>query len=160
MTVQWPEAVARLAGERTRAETLAGLLKKYGNEAQRDRGALLYGEAKAEIDALIDGLLVALAQRSLPAVLPDLEARLKRALERRCELTEHVRPLLPDTAGQRTGIGDMLAKTVEALLDPLVEAVRAIWTAHRDDDALIRATIRTQLEATRWRDFGDITAVS
>ena len=82
MTLGWPEAVAHLAGERTRAVAVAGLLKKHGNEAQRDRGALLYTEAKAESDAVITGLLVALDQRSRPAALPDVEARLQCAVER------------------------------------------------------------------------------
>jgi hypothetical protein len=165
MTLGWPEAVARLAGERTRAVTLAGLLKKHGNEAQRDRGALLYTEAKAEIDAVVAGLLVALDQRGGLAALADLEARLRRAVERVKALADHVEPLLPDRVGQKAGIGDILAKTVEALLAPLVEAVRALWQARREDKALERedevlklATIRTQLEGTRWPDFAAITA--
>jgi hypothetical protein len=82
MTLGWPEAVARLAGARTRAVTLAGLLKKHGDEPQRDRGALLYTEAKAESDAMLAGLLVALDQQGGPAALADLEARLQCAVER------------------------------------------------------------------------------
>jgi hypothetical protein len=156
MTINWPEAVARLAGERTRAEVLAGLLKKHGNAAQRDHGALLYAEAKTEVDAVIDGLLVVLAQRDAPTTLPDLEARLTRMVQRGAELRDYVRPLLPDATGQKAGIGDILAKTVEALLNPLIEAVGAIWNARREDDALTRATIRTQLGGTRWLAFAAI----
>jgi RNA polymerase sigma-54 factor len=38
--VTWQEAVARLARERTAAETCAALLKKRGDETAIDRGAL------------------------------------------------------------------------------------------------------------------------
>jgi hypothetical protein len=125
--------VAHLAGAWTQAVTLAGLLKKHGNEPQRDREALLYTEAKAESDAVLAGLLVALDQRGGPAALPDLEARLQHAVERGKALADHVAPLLPDRVGQKAGVGDLLANTVEALLDPLVEAVRALWQARRAD---------------------------
>jgi hypothetical protein len=46
--INWQEAVARLARERTLAETCAAMLKKYGDTAAVDRGSLAYGEAKAE----------------------------------------------------------------------------------------------------------------
>ena len=38
--IGWQEAVARLAAERTRAETSAALLKKHGDAAAVSRGAL------------------------------------------------------------------------------------------------------------------------
>ncbi len=41
-------------------------LKKYGDAAAKDRGALAYGEAKAEYDAVIAGLVVALAESEQP----------------------------------------------------------------------------------------------
>src|SRR3712207_294875 len=70
--VNWQEAVARLAQERTRAETCARLLKKHGDAAAVDRGALAYGEAKAEYDGIVAGLGVALAQKQQPASLPEI----------------------------------------------------------------------------------------
>jgi hypothetical protein len=45
--VGWPEAVARLAGERAKAETCAALLKGHGNKEQISRGQLAYGDAKS-----------------------------------------------------------------------------------------------------------------
>ena len=53
----------RLAQERTRAETCVVWLKKYGDAASKDRGALAYGQAKAEYDGVIAGLVVALARK-------------------------------------------------------------------------------------------------
>ena len=58
--INWQEAVARLARERTLAETCAALLKKYGNRATQARLSMTYGEAKADYDGLIAGLAVAL----------------------------------------------------------------------------------------------------
>jgi hypothetical protein len=87
---------------------------------------------------VLAGLLVALDQRGRPATLPDLEARPQRAVEGIKTLADYVAPLLPDRAGQKAGVGDLLANTVEALLALLVEAVRALWQARRADDGLIR----------------------
>ena len=36
--IGWPEAVGRLAGERSKAETCAALLKGYGDQRQISRG--------------------------------------------------------------------------------------------------------------------------
>jgi hypothetical protein len=68
--IGWQEAVARLAGERTKAETCVRLLKTYGDEAALSRGDLTYGEAKAEVDAIIAGLMVALAKDEEPGDPP------------------------------------------------------------------------------------------
>lgn len=53
--INWQEAVARLARERTLAESCVKLLKKYGDTAAVDRGSLAYADAKAEYDYLIAG---------------------------------------------------------------------------------------------------------
>src|SRR3954468_23379012 len=75
--ISWQDAVARLAYERTQAETCAKALKTYGDAAARDRGALAYDEAKAEYDGIIAGLSVALARSEQPASLSDLQERLR-----------------------------------------------------------------------------------
>ena len=71
--IGWQEAVARLAYERTKAETCVKELKKYGDEAAINRGEDAYDDAKAEYDAIIEGLIVALARKGEPVSLPDLE---------------------------------------------------------------------------------------
>ena len=82
-TIGWQEAIARLAAERTRAETCAALLKKHGDEAAKSQGERAYGEAKAEVDGVVAGLVVALAQGAEPASLPELEAKLRRGVAAR-----------------------------------------------------------------------------
>jgi hypothetical protein len=51
--IAWPDAVAQLAGERSKAETCVALIKKYGSDAQIAHGQLTYTDAKADSDAVI-----------------------------------------------------------------------------------------------------------
>jgi hypothetical protein len=150
--IGWQEAVARLAGERTRAETCVRMLKTYGDEGAVRRGDLTYGEAKAEVDAVIAGLIVALAKDEEPASLPDLEARLKHGVKGRETLCEQVKPLVPDASGEKNVIVDLVSGAVE----PLITAVKEIYLGAEEQDRLTRLTIQSQLEATQWPAFADI----
>ena len=152
MAIGWQEAMARLAGERTRAETCAGLLKKHGDDTAISRGALAYGEAKAEADAVIAGLVAALATGKKPTSLPDLEARLERGIKTRDAFCAQVMALVPDTSGDK---GDLLG--LGEVLTSMIEAVKELVLRWADEDALTRKTIQTQLEAVRWLDFAAVS---
>ena len=104
--INWQEAVARLAQERTQAETCARLLKKYGDAAAIDWGSLTYGEAKAEYDGIIAGLGVALARKEKPASLPDLGDRLLRGLAEREAFCKSAQALVPPAPARRVCRGD------------------------------------------------------
>ena len=147
--INWQEAVACLARERTLAETCAAMLKKYGDTAAVDRGLLAYGEAKAEYDGVIAGLVVALARKGQPESLADLEGRLQRGFDKREAFCRSVLPLVPPTPGEKGTITEGIAK-------PVIDAVVAIWARVRDDNALMRKTIQTQLEATSWPPFDKV----
>jgi hypothetical protein len=145
--INWQEAVARLARERTLAETCVALLKRYGDEATQARGSLIYSEAKAEYDGVIAGLVVALARNGQPESLPDLQDRLQRGFDRREAFCRSVEPVMPKKGqGEKSPIADIVGGAVK----PLIDAVLAIWSRTRDDDALMRKTVQTQLEATSW----------
>jgi len=154
--ISWQEAVAQLAQERTRAETCVAWLKKYGDAAAQNRGALAYGGAKAEYDGVIAGLVVALARKGQPESLPDLQARLERGFDKREVFCESVLPLVPQDSGQKGPI----AEVVTGIAKPVIDAVVAIWSRVRDDDALMRKTIQTQLEATSWPAFEKVVPSS
>jgi hypothetical protein len=154
--VNWQEAVARLARERTLAETCAGLLKKHGDPATQARLSITYGEAKAEYDGVIAGLSVALARKGQPESLPDLQARLERGFDQREAFCRSVEPLVPKSQGQKSPIADIVSGAVKPVIDALV----AIWSRTRDDDALMRKTIQTQLEATSWPAFDKVAPLS
>jgi hypothetical protein len=152
--ITWQEAIARLARERTVAETCAALLKKRGDPAAVDRGALAYGEAKAEYDGIIAGLIVALARRAEPITLPALQERLQCAIAKREAFCSNVRTDVPSLAsGEKGVISEILEGTIKGAIGPLIDAVKTIWIRSRDDDTLMHKVIETQLEATAWRDF-------
>jgi hypothetical protein len=153
--MRWPEAVAALAAERTRAETCVRLLERHAgdNTAALSRGELAYAAAKADVDAVIAGLTVVLAQQGTPPDLPDVEARLTRGVQAREAFCTQVIALVPPDPGTRNLLGDL----VGAFLKPLVDAVVTVYTLKTEQDRLLRQTIQTQLEATTWAPFADLT---
>jgi hypothetical protein len=110
-------------------------------------------EAKAEVDAVIAGLIVALAKDVEPASLPDLETRLERGVKGRGAFCEQVKPLVPESSGEKNVIVDLMA----GALNPLIEAVTEIYLDAEEADRLTRLTIQNQLEATRWPAFVEIS---
>ena len=148
--------MARLAYERTKAETCVKALKTYGDQAAIKRGEIAYGEAKAEYDGIIQGLIVALTRKGEPASIHDLEARMLRGFDARDAFCRSVQPLVPSSAGQKGVITDI----INGVVTPLIEAVKAIWMRSKDDDALMRKTIETQLEATLWPSFASVSPSS
>ena len=155
LDINWQEAVARLARERALAETGVRILKQHGSSADIESGSLAYGEAKAEYDAIIAGLIVALAQKAAPSSLSDLEARLRSGLQKREAFYRNARRVLPKSgAGERGWVKE----AVTGVLEPLLDAIKAIWLRSRDDDDAMRKTIQTQLEATIWLDFAAVSA--
>jgi hypothetical protein len=153
--MRWPEAVAELAEERTRAETCGRVFKRHAgdNVAALSQGERAYAEAKAEMDAVIAGLIVVLAQGGTPPDLPDLEARLARGFQAREAFCRQAMALVPDDPGTR----NVLVQVLGVALTPLLEAVRALYTGQAEQDRLRRQTIQTQLEGTQWSPFADIT---
>jgi len=156
--IGWPEAVGRLAGERSRAEVCVALLKGHGDPAQIARGQLAYGKSKSEFDGVIAGLETALAQRAAPESLSALNAALERGASGLEEFCKSVSDLLPNTAGQKNVIVDIVKQAIEPVVKSLSDAVGALYNNHRQDDALTRKTIQTQLEAARWPDFTKVEA--
>jgi hypothetical protein len=157
--IGWPEAVGRLAGERTKAETCAALLKGYGDQQQIPRGQLAYGEAKASFDAVIAELITALTEGGNPKSLPSLETDLKLGASSLREFCKMATDLLPSSSATNKGILDDIVKgAIQPVIDSLKEGVAALYNNHRKDDALTIETIKTQLEATKWPNFAEVKA--
>ncbi len=155
-TITWPDAVAQLTGERTKAETCVALLKKYGNEAQVVRGQLIYADAKGDVDAVIAGLITVLSEGQAPASLSTLQSKLSSGTAGLVDFCGTVSNLVPNTAGQKNIVTDIGKVAIEPLLKMLSDGVAALYNNYRADDALTRRTIQTQLEAARWPAFYDI----
>jgi hypothetical protein len=159
--ISWPDAVGQIAGERAKAETCVALMKKYGDDAQRVRGEITYTNAKADSDAVIAGLIVALSTGQAPASLSSLQEKLSSGVSGLSQFCGTVVDLLPKTAGQtEKGVMVDIAKMIplEQLLKILSDGVSALYTNHRSDDALTRRTIQTQLESARWPAFSEVKA--
>jgi hypothetical protein len=139
--IGWPEAVARLAGERTKAETCVGALKGFGNPDRIARGRVIYGTAKAEFDAVIAGLIVVLGEGDKPDSLGTLNARLERGASALKQLSDELLPLLPSDEGRRSGIGDIARGAIEPVVKALSEGIAALYNNYHNDKALTRQTI-------------------
>jgi hypothetical protein len=151
--IGWPEAVSRLAGERTKAETCVALLKGHGDSTRISRGQLAYGKAKANIDAVIAGLITVLAEGEEPKGLTFLETQLRDGASSLAEFCQAVDKLLPDSSGSKGIVIDIAKAAIEPLINALSAAVAALYNDYRKDDAL---TLRTQLEAAKWPAFKDV----
>jgi hypothetical protein len=152
--MRWPEAVAALAAERTRAETCGRLLKRHAgtNTDALSRGELAYDKARADVDGVIAGLIVVLAQRGTPRDLADLETQLTRGVQARETFCTQAIALVPPDPGTRNLVGEL----VGAFVKPLVDAVVTVYKLKVEEDRLLRQTIQMQLEATQWSRFADI----
>jgi hypothetical protein len=161
--IGWPEAVGRLAGERTNAETCAVLLKGYGDKQQISRdqlahGEAAYGEAKAHFDAVIAGLVTALTEGGAPKSLPSLETDLEHGATSLGNFCKMVNDLVPSTSGRKDVVADIAKGAIEPLIKALSEGVATIYNNYRNDQALTRETIKTQLEAAKWPNFAEVKA--
>jgi hypothetical protein len=159
--ISWPDAVGEIAGERAKAETCVALMKKYGDDAQKARGEISYTNAKADFDAVIAGLVVALSGGQAPANLPNLQAKLSSGMSGLAEFCGTVINLVPKTAGQTDkDIMVDIAKIIpfEQLLKMTSEGVSALYNDSQNRDKLTRQTIQTQLESARWPAFSEVKA--
>jgi hypothetical protein len=152
----WQEAVVSLASERTRAEACVSLLKAHaaGQAQVLTEGEYTYTQAKADMDGVIAGLVVALAEDAAPLSFDSMRIQLEQAVALRQAFCEKALALAPPEAGTKTLATDLLGK----VLSSLVDAAKEIYLKHNEDDALARKTIQTQVEGTRWRAFGEIPA--
>lgn len=152
-TVGWPETVDQLNEQRSQAEACLELLKDSGDAAAIRNGRIAYGAAKSASDGVISGFTVGLVEGYAPEKLPPLQANLDRAgkgLKEVCDAAVNAAP----AAGTK-GIVDELAKgAVEPVVDGLKAAAGALWDRHVKMEELEIDTIKGQLEAAKWPEFG------
>jgi hypothetical protein len=136
----------------------AASLQGHGDQRQIARGQLAYGEAKANFDGVIAGLITALTEGEAPKSLPSLEADLEHGATSLANFCKMVNDLLPSTSGGKDLVADIARAAVEPLIKALSEGVATIYNNYRKDQALTRETIKTQLEATKWPNFAEVKA--
>jgi hypothetical protein len=155
----WPDAVARLKGERSQAETCVAVLKRYGTPPQIANGQLAYAKPKSDSDAVIAGLITALATKDAPANLPMLQVTLASSVSGLADFCNSVSNIL-STAGEK-GAWDALVKIVgiEPLVKEISDGVAALYNNYRNDELFTRRQIQTELEGARWPDFAKVEPV-
>jgi hypothetical protein len=152
----WPEVIALLAKAKTQATACVQVLKANGNSASIGTAQLTYGMAEAEMDGVIAGLTTALFQGGDPSSLPTARTSLDavgKGLKEICDAA--VKTVMPNTKG----VWEEIAKgAVEPLFKAISDGVSALWARHTEKGTLERETERSQLEASKWPRFSDITA--
>jgi hypothetical protein len=148
----WQQQVMALTDERHRAETAAGVIRRLGGPGDLTMAEITYGDGRAEAEAAIAGLSVALEQGKGADDVADLEARIGRAVAAREALARRALDLAAG-AGEKSGLIDLLAPQA---LTGLLAAIGALWRRRADRDASTRQTIAARLEAARWPPFADI----
>lgn len=157
-TIGLSQAVGRLARERSFAESGAGLLKQFAakNRAAMIQGQRLYADAKASFDELIVQLQTDLDLGTTPAGSAALRIALETAVERRLAFSRHVDTSVKLEPGAKPAILDALAGGAGEVITSVLQAAVAIWKDYRAGDDLRRKSIATQLEAQRWKAFGEV----
>lgn len=91
-----------------------------------------------------------------PEDLPKVGAGLESAgvgLKETCELAITTNPASGGTKGV---VEDVAKGAIEPVIVAVSSGLGALWKHHLDRDALELATKKTQLEAAKWPDFGDV----
>jgi hypothetical protein len=148
-TLSWQSAVAELTAEKERAVTAACIIKRLGGPGDLTAAEIAYGDGRAETEAVIAALTVALGEGKGADDHADLDARIERAVAARETLGACALDLATGTRGPAL---DLLAKALPALFS----AVAALWSRRGDRDAATRSTIAARLDAARWPPFADV----
>ncbi len=152
----WPEAILDLTKLRGHAEACVGLLKKSGDKDTVQNAETKYEMARADMDGVIAGLTTALMEGGNPDSLPPVRTTLEtsgQTLQAICDAG--LKTATPNTKG----LWDAIAKgPIEALIKPLSDGVRALYTRGVEKDNLELETTKSKLEAAKWPKFGDVTA--
>lgn len=151
--VDWQLTIAKLAAERTLAHNCVSVFKQVVDDpGARASGQLTYGQAKAEMDALITQLQVALIEGMSLANVDVLEGRMGDALAKRDQVCDLAIAAVPPD--------DRTTKSVEAIVGAVIEGtIGAVvdLIIHRDTlDEARRENLRLELDDQIWPAFGAV----
>jgi hypothetical protein len=157
----WPQAVERLAREKTLAEACASILKTFaeGLPMARVQGERLYARAQADMNGLVRLVIADLASQRSPADSPELRHLLEAVPRQRQALCDHVDAAVGTTLRQqagRTGAADLLAEGSSDPAGSIADVAVWIGQAYRKADPAVRATIVARIEAIRWLPYAEV----
>jgi hypothetical protein len=155
--LSFADAMGRLAEQKTLAESHGVLLKRHViQQTALIQGHRLYDEAKAKSDGLIERLLVELAEEREPQKSAKLRTALEEAVQRRDAFSRFVGDQLPAEKGAKAIDFGGLFQPAADVVNKLIDSAMTIWQEWRGAKQLHRETIRSQIEAQRWRPFDDL----
>jgi hypothetical protein len=155
-SVGWPETIELLAQERSQAETCVEVLKSGSDKPTIATSRLTYGAAKAQADGVIAGLTIALVQGGEPNTLPAVLTRLKEAGAGLQEVCDSALKTASAEGGTKGVVEEILKVPIEPIVNAISSGVSGIWTGRVEKDKLELETIKAQLEAAKWPDFGQV----
>ena len=153
-TVGWPETIDRLTEQRSQAEACVALLKDSGDAAAIRKSRVVYGAAKAASDGVIAGFTIGLVERYKPERLPPLQANLERAGKGLKEVCDAAVASGSAAAATKGIVGDLAKGAVEPVVAALKDGAGALWARHVEADKIEIESIKGQLDAAKWPDFG------
>jgi hypothetical protein len=161
------EALGLMERERTLGEANAGLLKTFASDdaATLARGIQLYAQAQADFNALIATLKAELIAEGELDEGQDFPADVQRAARQRVAFTDYVEEkVLSQTEEGTRSLGAVLGGAdaisgVAELIEVLGGIGLDIWREYRAADQEQRRQILEQLDALKWRSFGEVPAL-
>jgi hypothetical protein len=155
-SIGWPEMTDSLTQLRSRAQSCVEVLKSGSDKAAILASRITYGDAKAAADGVIAGLTTTLVQGGAPGTLPQVQTNVAKAGAGLKEVCEAAVKTASAAAGTKGVIDTILAAPLEPILMAISSGVAALWTRRVEQDKLELETIKTQLEAAKWPNFGDV----
>jgi len=155
-TTSYSDAIRVLKKEQSQAESYMALLNTMGKENTQlyGQGIMLYADAKAEFDGLIEKMQSDLKSGKEPAASSEFDALLKTAVDRRVAFTSFISKQVVGKTSE--GIKFPWLATAGELLPELVDAAKYIWEEYRNSKQSRRQEILDELEGLKWKPFHEI----
>jgi hypothetical protein len=153
-TVGWPDTIDLLKKERSQAEACVALLKDAGDKSTIAQGRTTYLQAKAASDGVIAGLEVALVQGYRPEKLTRIQSDLDAAGTGLQDVCDAAKKAASTAVGTKGLVSDIVKAAVEPVIGAIKDGVGTVWARHIEEDKAEKDSIKGQLEAAKWPDFG------
>lgn len=153
----YSEAVRILAREQSLAESHAGILKEFGrkNIEKYAHGIMLYAEAKADFDGLIEQMRTQMITGQPMEESEPYKKIMTAAAEKRIAFTNFVsKQITIDEPGKKSL--PVVFTAAAQLIPVLVDAGKAVYEEYRKAKEQEKKDILDQLSALKWKSFEKI----
>jgi hypothetical protein len=152
------EAVGFLAKEQSLAESYAVLVKEFGKQDLENyaEAILLYANAKAEYDGLIEQMKYDLRADRKPDDSSELQNKLRKSADRRVAFTSFVAEnVIHRDTNRKIAIVTVAIKAVPDLINALTKSAISIWREYHGLKGSEKKGILDELDMLKWKPFQD-----